>query len=45
MSPNIVPVDLPGKGRFYRLRVDAQDSRQLCATLKAKGLICIPVHN
>jgi tetratricopeptide (TPR) repeat protein len=43
LSPHIVAVDLPGKGRYYRLRVPARDGRQLCATLTAKGLACTPV--
>jgi hypothetical protein len=39
-SPHIVPVDLPGKGRYYRLRVETADGRQLCAILIAKGQDC-----
>jgi hypothetical protein len=41
-SPQIVAVDLPGKGRYYRLRVETADGRQLCASLAARGLACIP---
>ena len=37
--------DLPGKGRYYRLRVVAPDGRQLCAVLTAKGLDCIPARD
>jgi tetratricopeptide (TPR) repeat protein len=42
--PLIVPVDIPGKGRWYRLRVDKLElaaAMQLCATLKTKGIACI----
>jgi tetratricopeptide (TPR) repeat protein len=43
-SPHIVAVDLPGAGRYYRLRVatDKSGSNALCAALTAKGLACIP---
>jgi len=43
-SPHIVAVDLPGAGRYYRLRVatDKSGSKALCAALTAKGLACIP---
>ena len=34
-------VDLPGRGRYYRLRVVTPDGKQLCAILMAKGLACI----
>jgi tetratricopeptide (TPR) repeat protein len=44
-SPHIVAADLPGKGRYYRLRVMAPDGRQLCAVLTAKGLDCIPAKD
>jgi hypothetical protein len=44
-SPHIVAADLPGKGRYYRLRVTAPDGRQLCAVLTAKGLDCIPAKD
>ena len=43
--PHIVAADLPGKGRYYRLRVVAPDGRQLCAVLTAKGLDCIPARD
>jgi len=45
LSPHIVAADLPGKGRYYRLRVTAPDGRQLCAILTAKGLDCIPARD
>lgn len=46
-APRIVPVDLPGVGRFYRLRVTVAQtgSRGLCMALTAKGLNCILVHD
>jgi len=43
-TASIVRVDLPVKGRYYRLRVgrlDAAQAAQLCAALKAKGAGCI----
>lgn len=45
LSPHIVVADLPGKGRYYRLRVTAPDGRKLCALLTAKGLDCILARN
>ena len=44
-SPHIVAADLPGKGRYYRLRVVTPDGKQLCAILTAKGLDCIPAKD
>jgi Flp pilus assembly protein TadD len=47
-SPVIVPVDLPGKGRLWRLRAavgDKPGARKLCAALLAKGLACIVVRD
>jgi len=47
MSPQVVPVDLPGKGRYYRLRAgpiyDGAD--RLCAALIAKKLGCMVVRD
>jgi len=45
-APRIVAVDLPGAGRFYRLRVAVAPtgSRRFCRALVAKGLACIPVQ-
>lgn len=40
-SPLIVTVDLPGRGRFYRLRVATADARQLCAALQGQDVPCI----
>ena len=47
LSPRIVAVDLPGAGRYYRLRVAANQggSRALCTALVAKGLDCIPARD
>jgi tetratricopeptide (TPR) repeat protein len=44
LSPRIVAVDLPGAGRFYRLRVTAAQTspRALCTALASKGLDCVP---
>jgi tetratricopeptide (TPR) repeat protein len=46
-SPHIVAVDLPGAGRYYRLRVatDKGGSKALCEALTAKGLACISARN
>ncbi len=47
LTPEIVSADLPGRGRFYRLRVgplgDGGAADALCARLKERGLACIPV--
>jgi tetratricopeptide (TPR) repeat protein len=43
-SPRIVTVDLPGRGRFWRLRTtvtDPQEARRLCAALNQQGHACI----
>jgi tetratricopeptide (TPR) repeat protein len=46
LTPRIVPVDLPGRGRYYRLRVSSDTgAAKLCATLTAKGLDCMPVRD
>jgi cell division septation protein DedD len=43
----IQPADLPGRGRFYRLRVvpGPAGARSLCETLRASGLDCLLVTN
>jgi hypothetical protein len=41
LAPHIMAVDLPGRGRYYRLRVETPDGKQLCADLNAKGMDCI----
>jgi tetratricopeptide (TPR) repeat protein len=45
--PLIVAVDLPGTGRFYRLRVavEQSSSKGFCTALEAKGLDCMVVRN
>jgi len=43
-TASIVAVDLPAKGRYYRLRVgrlEATEAARLCASLKARGTGCI----
>lgn len=47
-SPHIVSADLPGKGRYYRLRIGlaaGQNQASLCAKLSAKGISCLPARN
>jgi tetratricopeptide (TPR) repeat protein len=47
-SPRIAPVDLPGKGRFFRLRVTVAAGQHLsafCAGLSAKGVACFPAKD
>ena len=47
-SPHIVTADLPGKGRFYRLRIGVaagQSQSDFCANLSAKGVACFPAGN
>jgi tetratricopeptide (TPR) repeat protein len=44
MNPQVVAADIPGKGRFWRLRAEPAsgvDAASLCEHLKAKGLACI----
>jgi tetratricopeptide (TPR) repeat protein len=43
LAPQVVPVDLPGKGRFWRLRTDG--GPELCRSLAAKGLSCLVVRD
>jgi hypothetical protein len=46
LTPQIVPVDLPGRGRYYRLRVSSDTgAASLCAALTAKGLDCLAVRD
>lgn len=47
-SPHIVTVDLPGRGRYYRLRIRVAAGHSpaaLCADLDSKGVDCLPVRN
>ncbi len=44
LTPVVVSVDIPGRGRFYRLRTGpVDDAGTLCEQLKSHGLACIPV--
>lgn len=45
LAAHIVRVDLPGKGRYFRLRVPVAQPSRLCARLQAAGQGCIPAHN
>jgi tetratricopeptide (TPR) repeat protein len=48
LQPHVLSVDLPGKGRYFRLRVSPasdQGSAGVCAGLAAKGIACLPVRN
>jgi hypothetical protein len=48
LSPQILIADLPGKGRFYRLRVNleaGQSGAGVCASLKARNVACFPVKS
>jgi hypothetical protein len=44
VNPQVVAADIPGKGRFWRLRaepVSGIGAATMCDQLKAKGLACI----
>jgi len=47
LSPQVVPVDLPGRGRYYRLRAGPvyDGAARLCAALNARKLGCLVVRN
>jgi hypothetical protein len=48
LSPQVVMADLPGKGRYYRLRVNpasGQSQASLCDNLISQGLACLPVRD
>jgi Tfp pilus assembly protein PilF len=47
LSPHIVAADLPGKGRYYRLRVGPLQGAgaSLCSALQERGLNCIPARD
>jgi len=48
LSPRVVPADLPGKGRYYRLRVKitgGQNQSAFCADLSLKGVACLPARD
>ena len=47
-SPQVTTVDLPGKGRFWRLRTavgDVGEARRICADLTAHNIACLPVKD
>jgi tetratricopeptide (TPR) repeat protein len=44
MVPRVVAADIPGQGRFWRLRAElssGEDATTVCEQLRAKGLACI----
>jgi tetratricopeptide (TPR) repeat protein len=41
LAPHIVAADLPGKGRYFRLRTATPDPAALCASLRAAGQDCL----
>lgn len=47
LSPKVVPVNLPGKGQYYRLRAGPvyDGAAQLCAALRARKLECMVVRD
>lgn len=48
VKPHVVAADLPGRGRYYRLRAapgPGLNRTQFCDTLTAKGLACFPVRD
>ena len=43
-SASIIPVDIPGKGRFFRLRVTPSGNvMAFCASLEAADVDCMPI--
>jgi cell division septation protein DedD len=47
-QPHVVAADIPGKGRYYRLRLSPASGvspRQFCDSLTAKGVGCFPVRD
>lgn len=42
---HIVMADLPGRGRYFRLRVSTAEPQKLCDQLKAAGLDCVRVRD
>lgn len=48
ITPHIVMADLPGKGRYYRLRINVtagQNGTAFCADLSARGVSCLPARD
>jgi len=47
LNPHILEAEIPGKGRYFRLRVRPEQGKsgtELCAALEAKALACIPIR-
>ena len=47
-SPHIVTAEIPGKGRYYRLRIAVaagEKPSDFCADLSAKGVACLPARD
>jgi hypothetical protein len=46
LSPRILVAELPGKGRYYRLRVSpGRSGAELCVCLAARAVPCFPVRD
>jgi len=47
LAPQVIAVDLPGSGRYYRLRTQTADgsARSLCSALRARGTACMVVSD
>ncbi len=48
LSPHILAAQIPGKGRYFRLRVRPETGKsgaEMCADLAAKALACFPVRD
>jgi tetratricopeptide (TPR) repeat protein len=48
IAPVVVAADVPGKGRFWRLRVgplDKDRAASICDAIKSKGAACMPVRD
>lgn len=47
VEPRIMTAEVPGKGRYFRLRINPGAGRtgaQVCTALAARGLACLPVR-
>ncbi len=48
LSPRVLVANLPGKGRYFRLRVRpgaSQSGAEFCARLAARAVACLPVRD
>jgi len=48
LQPQVLSVELPGKGRYFRLRVAPaadQSAADVCTGLATKGIACLPVRD